>query len=290
MKTYRYSVGPMFVDSSTKKEYYLYRTSDLEYIISDISDDTFTQKPIPEMFIKYKSRDISDIHNYIEKVCDESKKAITLLSIYNNSYQKTYAKALRQHIISIHSKVDTETNQLCYKLVVSYREKNTNTFVASKPKHEQFKMTDIIICETFNIDDISKAYEETLAKYSEVDKSSSASFTSHIYNKLLSGEINEELDTAFEILQKYFNKVDDSDVIILDNNGALFNMSYKSKKVVLKERFYNILDSKIKNPAMLPEYINMYIKYLLDLPENEHIYCDMWHVTTTPYKKQIIIK
>lgn len=288
MKNFRFSVGPMFVDSSTNKEYYLYRTPNVEYIISDISDDNF--KDIHKMFIKYKSNDISDIYKYIEKVCNDSKKAINLLSIYNNHYQKTYAKALRQHIISIHSKVDSVTNKLCYKLVVSYREKNINTFVDFKPKHEQFKMTDEIICEVFDIDDISKAYEETLAKYTEEDKST-VSINGHIYNKLLGGdEINDELETAFNILQKYFNQVDDSDATILDNNGALFNMSYKTKKVVLKERFYDILDSYIKNPLMLPEYINMYIKYLLDLPENEHIYCDIWHVTTTAYKKQIFIK
>ncbi len=287
-----FSPSPTFVDSSTKKEYWLYITSDLEYIISDIKDDTLLD--IPRMFIKYRSYVTSDIYEYIEKACPNSKKTITDISLYNRSYKKTYAKALRQHIISIHSKVDVDTNMLCFKLMVSYRGKNINTFVDSKPKHEQFKITDEIICEVFGIDDISKAYEETLAKYLEEENSTSISWSdmceSYIYSKLL-GEKSEEYENILEILPKYFSQIDKSKSTIYDNDGILFNIDYPSRKsVVLKERFYNILDSKIKNQVMLPQYINMYVKYLLDLPENEHIRSDMWHITTETNKKQIFIK
>lgn len=272
------------VDTKSKKSYSVYRNHDLSYFISDIDDNTVAD--IPKMFIKYKSNDLDDILRYInENICVLESNIIRNITRNNFEYQKVYSKALSKTRIDISSKVLDSAFK--YRLEVKYRD-DFNLF-------NSYSVTSLKTEASYEFDDLEslcEMYDNLYAKYSIEEKTETwNSFRDGIiYAKLLGEKIEDNIDIYPELLSKYFGKIDNSNVTVLYKHGALYNYESNKHVVTVTKRFYDMLLEESKYDVILPERINMYIKHILNLPDDVIVTIDYWSVgITRSYSKQIIL-
>ncbi len=260
------------------KKYYIYRLSDLKYLISDVHDDTHNN--IPKMFTKFQTYNFDELVEYISndykaydgyvssKNIDEFIEFIEFIEKIkrkNCNYKiENFSKAMKQHVISVHSKV--LNNKLSYLLSVKYRD--TYDYVNGEPIRHGMKplMTEYEF-ESCDVDTIIDKFNETYDKYTELDGTNltwSDVLDSVVYNDLLelsSSEINKKHLFYIETFGKYFsNLTEKQNINIFVNNVWSYEFLYSY--IWISTEFFKTVsyDSNIET-GEFAKYFDLYAKH-----------------------------
>ncbi len=281
------------------KRYYIYRLSDLKYIITDVNDDTFND--IPKMFTKFQTYNFDELIEYIrkdyksldEKSSFDIEEYIKNLKIANYEYKAdVFSKITKQYAITVYSKVIDNT--MSYLLSVECR--NSYNTVNDGQVYLDMLTTEYEF-ESCDVDTIIEKFNETYSKYALLDTSDltwTSILESVTYNDLLelsSLEINKKHLFYIETFEKYFGNLNDKNKINIFINNV-WSYKYAYGHIMMTPEFFKTIsyDSNIET-GECAKYFDLYVKHISDDDDDDDndVTHRLWLRDATPLKDDDLV-